>query len=317
MRSIIFQAAKFTLYCVTLTSIPSLVVTAQTGSDASIDRGQRGIGSVTTDNIAKVTINGHSNVEIPLQPNGKLASHDLNWIEIGTASVRSVGAGSEDAHITCFFWHEDDGSAPDRRMRSVDKTSTPFTTESGLKQPFANARRVYCYDSSADVTDDDAFVIFVKNEQGREGLVRVRMGDGVSETVNNDIKYEAGKGMGSYGVLNLNDRSDRQLGYDVTRAAVVHAPAAPPQGIGGSMLSLQSEMASRAACMAFSGSKPLYGLWMGNQLTLDPPRDVTRIACFKAETSQQASKSWEVMRKWSHGSRASSAHEAVGASDWW
>ena len=341
MRLNNLQIADFALYSSALLTLIPLLVNAQTEPGRTTDRDGNGIGvgTVTAGSVAEVTINGHTRVELPLPPDGKLTFHNLDWVEVGTASVRSVGAGgsnddnddeADDTHITCFFWHEDDGSAPDRRTRSVDMISAPFTTETELEQPFANARRVYCFDSSADMADDDddtdddgAFVIFVKNEQGQEGLVRVRMGDGVRETVNNDIRYEARRGMGPYGVFNMNVGSYRQLGYDVTRAAVVHEPTTLWRE-GVDRLQPESEDArsgpetvSRAACMVFSGSKPVSGLWMGNQLAVSPPRDVTRIACFTAETPQQASKNWLAMRKWDRESRVSSAQNTPDTFDWW
>ena len=100
-------------------------------------------------------------------------------------SVSTVRVMAEEGSqpSTCFFHREPD---VDSFSAGIQSTSTqpgqsrsilsePFTTEEGprsLKQPFADATRIYCYLTANDVPLGESFTVFVENAEGQAVLER-------------------------------------------------------------------------------------------------------------------------------------------------
>ena len=167
-------------------------------------------------NIARVTYNDDQVINMTLPANGDLVYEEISpaQTDIRNAMVHA------DISVRCFFWRQD------RQADSVKNWGDNYMSWSFskvLRQPFSQAERLFCYDNSADKTDqgDDSkegtFTLFVENRKGQQELVRVSVPGGAVQ-----------------GELDLvSDHDDPELRINVVRAALVDVPRQEGVAAGG------------------------------------------------------------------------------------
>ena len=167
-------------------------------------------------NVARVTYNGDQVINMTLPANGDLVYEEISPSEtdIDNAMVHA------DVSVRCFFWRQD-GQADTVKNWGNNYMSWSFSKV--LRQPFSQAERLFCYDNTADKTDqgDDSkegiFTLFVENRKGQQELVRVPVPGGAV-----------------HGELDLvTDYDDPELRINVVRAALIDVPREEGVGAGG------------------------------------------------------------------------------------
>ena len=103
-------------------------------------------------------------VKFSVPTNGQLA-----WRVLPKLRVHRAAIVESESNIACFLWGGRD--SPSAASRIITR-ELPFDSIWGV------AERLYCYDRTADVANDNVYSFFMENAQGNKDLVRIYQTEG-------------------------------------------------------------------------------------------------------------------------------------------
>ena len=125
-----------------------------------------GVAIANPDSTVQVSMSNHRRVTLRIRGNGALSYEDLPGIDITGALIH------DNEHATCFF-HRDLPSPSDNKWISdIIKYQRP------LVLPFEKADRLFCYDSSFELNNENSFTLFLENREKDKEKISLLLDEG-------------------------------------------------------------------------------------------------------------------------------------------
>ena len=274
---------NFTRTMLAVASLLAIPATTIAKAIPATENSDSDINTNTNTNVARVTYNGDQVVYMQLPPNGELVYEQLAQVNIDNAMVHS------DVSVRCFFWRQDRADT----VQNWGNNYLSWSFSKVLRQPYSQAERLYCYDNTADKTDDGddgkegTFTLFIENRRGQKELVRVRVPgqavygelDLVVDGADADDADDGDANDGDNG-----DNVDPELRINVIRAALVDVPR--EEGVAGHVYERPPRCFIVSAAPNQATPTDLYHVALFHKS--QPYLNVLGIVCFRAGYPEEA-----------------------------